>query len=197
MKYRTICCALALVVASALPSVAGDKYTIDAGHSSVTFSVKHMVISNVKGSFQKFEGAIVYDAKNMTASSVEFSIQTASIDTNNEKRDVDLRKNDFLDAENHPAITFKSEKVVKKGEGWMAVGKLTIRGVSKEIELPFAVNGPIQNPWGQTVIGVDVGSITINRQDYGVTWNKKMDNGGLIVGDEVTIEIQVEAKMSS
>ncbi|MCH7549107.1 MAG: polyisoprenoid-binding protein [Candidatus Krumholzibacteriota bacterium] len=197
MKYRTICCALALVVVSALPSVAGDKYTIDAGHSSVTFSVKHMVISNVKGSFQKFEGAIVYDAKNMTASSVEFSIQTASIDTNNEKRDVDLRKNDFLDAENHPAITFKSEKVVKKGEGWMAVGKLTIRGVSKEIELPFAVNGPIQNPWGQTVIGVDVGSITINRQDYGVTWNKKMDNGGLIVGDEVTIEIQVEAKMSS
>ena len=104
---------------------------------------------------------------------------------------------DFLDVENHPTMTFKSKSVKKSGDGWVALGDLTIRGVTKEIELPFVVNGPIQNPWGQTVIGVVVDAIRINRHDYGISWSKAMDNGGLVVGDEVIIEIQLEAVLSS
>ena len=197
MKFRTTISALALLVFAAAPSVAGDTYVVDPGHSSVTFAVKHMVISNAKGAFQEFEGKIVYDAENMASSSVEVTIQAASIYTNNEKRDADLRKGDFLDVENHPTITFKSTKITKKDDGWVMLGDLTIRGITKPVELPFVINGPIQNPWGQTVMGIEVGSIKINRHDYGVSWSKTMANGGLVVGDQVTISIELEAALSS
>ena len=179
--------------ASAAP--AADTYTLDPAHSSVEFSVKHMVISNVKGTFDDFEAVINYDPDNIEKSSVEVSISVSSINTKDEKRDGHLRSPDFFDVENHPSITFKSDKIVKKGDGYVAVGTLTIRGVARKIELPFQLNGPIQNPMGETVMGVEI-EIELNRKDYNVKWNKTMDNGGLVVGDDVKIEINLEAKKS-
>ena len=115
-----------------------------------------MVISNVKGTFDKFDCAIKFDPDNIANSSVEVTIDVASIDTKDEKRDEHLRGEDFLHASKHPDITFVSKKIAKKGDGYVAAGTLTIRGVSKEVELPFVLNGPIVNPWGQTVIGIEI-----------------------------------------
>jgi len=179
------------VVASAAP--AADTYTLDPAHSSVEFSVKHMVISNVKGTFDDFEAVINYDPDNIEKSSVDVSISVSSVNTKDEKRDGHLRSLDFFDVENHFSITFKSDKIVKKGDGYVAAGTLTIRGVAKKIELPFQLNGPVQNPWGQTVLGVEI-EFELNRKDYNVKWNKTMDNGGLVVGDDVKIEINLEAQ---
>jgi polyisoprenoid-binding protein YceI len=190
----SIFAAVMLVVIASVAS-AGDAYKSDLTHSSVEFSVKHMVISNVKGTFDQFEAVINYDPDNMEKSSVDVSIDVSSIDTRDEKRDGHLKSPDFFDVENHPNITFKSDKIVKKGDGYAAVGTLTIRGVAKKIELPFQLNGPVQNPWGQTVIGIVI-NFELNRKDYDVKWNKTMDNGGVVVGDDVKIEINLEAKKS-
>lgn len=189
-----------LTVAALSVSIAGgvsaaDQYGIDIVHSSIQFSVKHMLISNVKGTFDKFDGVIKYDPENIANSSVEVTIDVASINTKDQKRDDHVRSEEFLDASKHPNITFKSNKIVKKDDGYVAVGTLTIRGVSKEVELPFVLNGPITNPWGQTVIGIEI-EFKLNRQDYGVKWNKTMDSGGLVVGDDIKIEINLEATKS-
>jgi polyisoprenoid-binding protein YceI len=186
---------VALVVATAQFAFAADSYKIDFAHSSIEFSVKHMMVSNVKGSFDKFDGTITYDPDNIANSSVQFSIDAASVNTKNEKRDEHLRSADFFDAANHPEITFKSEKISKKGDGYVATGTLVMHGVSKKIDLPFVLNGPVQNPWGQTVVGVEI-NYQINRKDFGLEWNKTMDNGGLVVGDDVKIEINLEASKS-
>jgi polyisoprenoid-binding protein YceI len=197
MKRKRAISILAAAFASvlAITASAADDYKIDAAHSSIEFSVKHMVISNVKGTFDEFDAAIEYDPDNIENSSVEVTISVASVNTRNQKRDDHLRGGDFFDAGAHPDITFKSKKITKKGDGYVAAGTLTIRGVSREIELPFTLNGPITNPWGQTVIGVEI-EYQLDRQDYGVTWNKTMDNGGLVVGDDVKIEINLEAAKS-
>jgi polyisoprenoid-binding protein YceI len=187
--------AAVLVLAAAFSASAADKYSVDGAHSSIEFSVKHMVISNVKGSFDEFDAAIVFDAAKIENSSVEVTIPVSSVNTKNEKRDEHLRSADFFDVATHPNITFKSKKVVKKGDGYVAAGTLTMRGVSKEIELPFVLNGPITNPWGQTVIGVEI-EFKLDRQDFGLKWNKTMDNGGVVVGDDIKIEINLEATKS-
>jgi polyisoprenoid-binding protein YceI len=155
-----------------------------------------MVITNVKGTFDRFSGTIVADAEDLGNSSVEVIIETASVNTRNDKRDEHLRSADFLDAENHPEITFRSSEIRRADAGYVALGTLTIRGVAKEVALPFTVNGPITNPWGQTVIGIEIG-YELNRQDYGVSWSQSLDNGGLVVGDTVRIEINLEAQKQS
>ena len=191
---RLIVAVAALLLTTAFGAAqAADTYAIDPVHSSIGFSVKHMMITNVKGAFDTFEGTIVYDAEDPSASSVQFTLEVASIDTRNQKRDDHLRSEDFFDAANHPQITFKSTRVSKKGDKWVAGGDLTIRGVSKPIELVFVVNGPLQNPWGQTVIGFDIEPLVIDRTEFGLNWNKALEAGGVIVGDDVTIELQVEA----
>ena len=197
MQFRKLTTILvaALVIATAQSVFAADNYNIDFAHSSIEFSVKHMMVSNVKGSFDKFAGTISFDPDNIANSSVQFSIDVASVNTKNEKRDEHLRSADFFDAASHPDITFKSEKISKKGDGYVATGTLVMRGVSKKIDLPFVLNGPVQNPWGQTVLGVVV-NYQLNRKDFGLEWNKTMDNGGLVVGDDVKIEINLEASKS-
>jgi len=197
MNSKRISAGLAAVVmvAVAVSASAADKYTLDASHSSVEFSVKHMVISNVKGTFDEFDAVIMFDPENIDNSSVEVSIKVASVNTKDQKRDDHLRSEDFFNAAEHPDITFKSNKIKKKGDGYVAAGTLTISGVSKEIELPFVLNGPITNPWGQVVVGIEI-EHKLNRQDYNIKWNKTMDNGGLVVGDDVKIEINLEAKKS-
>jgi len=186
---------VALVALTTQSASAADSYAIDITHSSIEFSVKHMMISNVKGTFDTFTGSIMLDPKNIENSSVDISIDVSSVDTRDEKRDNHLRSADFFDSENHPAITFKSDKVTKKGDGYVASGTLVLHGVSKKVDIPFVLNGPIQNPWGQTVIGIEL-EYKMNRKDYGLEWNKAMDNGGVVVGDEVKIEINLEATKS-
>lgn len=189
-----------LIAATCILALAGSAparadvvtYTIDPAHSSVSFAVKHMVVTNVRGGFDKFEGKILYDAEDITESSVEVTIDAASIDTENEKRDQDLRGEGFLSADQFPTITFKSKSVREDGDGFVVTGDLTIRGVTKEVEFPFVLAGPVTNPWGTAVIGV-MAELEINRQDYGVSWNKALDNGGVLVSDTVKIELNVEA----
>ena len=193
MKLQNAAGAWALaVLASASVAHAQDSYTIDPVHTSIAFKVKHMMVSDVKGQFERFTGTIVLDPKNIEASSVDVTIETPSVSTNNEKRDGHLKSPDFFDVEKYPTITFKSKKVMKKGEQWVAVGDFTMRGVTKEIELPFTVTGPV-TAGTASIIGVSAAT-EINRQDYGVSWNKSLDAGGVVVSDKVRIELEVEAK---
>jgi polyisoprenoid-binding protein YceI len=168
-----------------------QQFNIDKAHSHIEFEVSHMVISEVNGEFHDYEVNLMFDANDVTNSSVETRIKVASIDTDQEKRDNHLRSSDFFDAETHPEIVFKSKKIEKSSDEYIAHGDLTIRGVTKEVALPFKVKGPIKDSYGNTRIGVEA-SLTINRQDYGVSWSKTLDGGGLVAGNEVKIGIQAE-----
>jgi polyisoprenoid-binding protein YceI len=183
---------LALTVMISSP-VWAAVYDIDKSHSSIDFSVSHMMVSTVRGGFSDYSGSITFDPQNDPAvSNAEITIKAASIDTNQPDRDKHLVGSDFLDVENNPLITFKSKSAHKEGDTYLITGDLTIRGTTKEITIPAAINGPVKSPFGKDVIGL-TGRTTINRQDFGVSWNKKMDQGGVVVGDEVTLEINIEA----
>lgn len=169
-----------------------DEYMIDPVHSSVEFSVRHMVIANVKGDFTDFAGTIIYNDSDITRSSVEVGIKTASISTNNAGRDEHLRSADFFYAEKFPEITFESSKVEKGDDGHILHGTLTMNGVSHEISIPFEFLGKVLGPDGKKRLGF-AGHTELNRKDYGITWNKTLDTGGLAVGDEVKIELNIEA----
>jgi polyisoprenoid-binding protein YceI len=173
-------------------AVAADTYTIDPVHSSVGFSVQHMVISRVSGNFKEFNGTIVYDEKDPAQSSVNVHIKTASVDTRDEDRDRDVRGGEFFDVTKYPEIIFASTSIEKTEEGYVAHGKLTIRGVSRDVALPFKIAGTVKDPSGKTRLVAQAG-LTINRKDFGVSWNMTLDGGGLVVGDEVKIDLQVEA----
>jgi polyisoprenoid-binding protein YceI len=169
-----------------------DKYVMDPAHTSAEFSVRHMVISNVKGGFADIAGVIMYDEKDITKSSVEVTIKAASITTNNEKRDTHLRSPDFLDVEKYPDITFKSKAVNKTADGLELAGTLTIRGISKEVAFPFEITGKLTDLMGSVRIGAHA-TLVIDRGDFGLTWNKTLETGGLLVGNEVNIDLNVEA----
>lgn len=171
---------------------AQEKYTIDVAHSLLGFGVKHMVITTVNGKFNDFSGTIVYDESDISKLRAEVTIKTASIDTDNPKRDDHLRSPDFFDAANNPEIKFVSKKAVTDGDQHIMYGDLTIRGVTKEVAIPFSVTQKIVDPWGNTRRGME-GSLKINRQDFGVKWNKQLDAGGLVVSDDVKITLQIEA----
>lgn len=171
---------------------AADQYEIDVSHTTVGFSVRHMVITNVKGKFNDFSGRIFYDENDISKSSVQVTIKAASIDTSNARRDEHLRSPDFFETAKHPEITFRSEKIEKRGDGYVAHGPLTMRGVSRPVSIPFAITGKVKDPGGKERIGVEA-SLTINRQDWGIAWSRVMDNGGLVVSNEVKIELNVQA----
>lgn len=177
----------------AFPLLAGN-VTIDTAHTKVEFTVVHMMISNVTGRFDKFEGTAIVDEKASTISKINFKIQTASINTNQEKRDGHLRSADFFDADKNKEITFTTDKpvVLRKGQAVSLPGVLTLRGVSKPVTLSFVFRGGIKDPMGKMRYGFDA-NLKINRKDFGVSWNKPMDGGGLVVSDEVTIAIAGEA----
>ncbi|MFX0095986.1 MAG: YceI family protein, partial [Candidatus Hodarchaeota archaeon] len=145
----------------------------------------------VPGKFGDYTIDFMFDEKDLSKSSVKATIKTASINTDNKQRDEHLRSADFFDAEKYPEITFVSDEIKKKGGQYVAKGTLTIRGVSKEIELPFIILGPVQDSRGNTRIGVEA-SLTIDRQEYGVSWSKTLDTGSLVVSDEVNIKLDVE-----
>lgn len=168
-------------------------YEIDPAHSSAQFTVRHMMITNVRGGFKSVKGTVVFDADNIGASTVEATIDVNSIATLDEQRDGHLKSADFLDAANYPTITFKSKKVEAAGEGEAKVtGDLTIHGVTKEVVLN--VEGPTaegKDPWGNTRIGASA-STKIKRSEFGLTWNAVLETGGIMVGDDLKIELDVQ-----
>lgn len=190
MRSKTLILTILLTFLIASFASAGEKYEIDLAHSSIGFSAKHLVISNTKGVFKDFSGAIILDETDISKSSVNVTIKTASISTDNEKRDNHLKSADFLDVANHPEITFKSKSVSKTDDGYRMVGDLTIRGVTKEVTIPFTLVGPV-DAFGGKRIGAEA-SLTINRQDFGILWSRTLDNGGLVVSNEIKITLEVE-----
>ncbi|MBN1482752.1 polyisoprenoid-binding protein [candidate division KSB1 bacterium] len=191
MGYKSIILkAFAVIIAFSF-SLPASTWEIDKSHTEVGFSVKHMVVATVTGKFTQFDGEITFDPEYLEDSKIKGTVQVASINTENERRDKHLRSADFFDAENYPNITFESTGITKKEDGYVAVGNLTIRDVTKKVEIPFKVLGPVNDPWGNTRIGVE-GSTTINRQDFNVKWNNTMDNGGLVVSDEVELNLRAE-----
>ncbi|HEX2253165.1 MAG TPA: YceI family protein [Thermoanaerobaculia bacterium] len=186
LSARITLAALALLLpltAAAEPTT----WNVDAVHSNVGFEVRHF-LTQVPGRFGEYEGVIVYDPANPAASSVSFTVQTASIDTNNERRDGHLRSADFFDAEKFPTLSFQSKKVAALGENRLAVtGDFTMHGVTKEITVPVEVLGVMGDKAGfQTEFEVD-------RTEYGVLWNRNLDQGGTILGDDVKIRLSIEA----
>lgn len=176
--------------AGALP---GATWEFDKSHSTVGFKVKHMVIANVKGQFNSYDGSIEFDGKDFSTAAVQVTVDVASIDTQNEDRDKHLRSSDFFLADSFPKMTFKSKKVVPgTGNEFKIVGDLTLRGVTKEVTLDAEFNGTIDDPWGNTRAGFSA-TAKIDRQDFGLAFNKVLETGGLVVSDEVKIEIEVEA----
>lgn len=183
---------LFLVAVLALPALAADEYRIDASHSSANFSVRHLLVSTVRGRFTDVSGTVVYDPNDVTKSSVNAVIRTKSINTDETRRDEHLRSADFFDVEKYPEITFVSRKVEKRGNQLVAIGTLTMKGVAKEIELPFTV-ATAPGPRGTKVLGVSAAT-TLNRFDYGVQWNRLMEGGGAVVGSDVKVELELEAR---
>jgi polyisoprenoid-binding protein YceI len=168
-------------------------WNIDPAHSIAEFKVKHMMIANVKGQFSKVSGALFLDESDLANSRIEASIVAASIHTRDDQRDAHLKSVDFFDVEKFPTLTFKSKSISIVKDGELAVeGDLTIRGVSRQVR--FAVEGPTpptKDPWGNTRVAISA-TTKINRRDFALTWNAALDTGGILVGDEVTITLDVE-----
>ena len=168
-------------------------YTLDPAHTLIGFVARHAMVTKVRGSFDEFAGTAVLDGTNPANSRVEVTIEAASIDTRNAQRDEHLRGNDFLAMQEYPKITFASTGVRQAGETTFEVtGDLTIKGVTNEITIPFEFEGAAKDPFGNERVGFE-GSVTINRRDYGVTWNAALEGGGVLVSDKVTLEFEISA----
>ncbi|HEY3121478.1 MAG TPA: YceI family protein [Vicinamibacteria bacterium] len=188
--------AVAALVLGGAPAFAADVYAIDKNHSEVGFQIRHFV-TKVRGRFTDFQGTIVADRDKPESSSVEFSVKTASIDTDVVNRDNDLRSANFFEAEKYPDITFKSTKVKSTGKDTYDVtGNFTMHGVTREITLPVTYLGAVKTKDPKGNEGEKVGfetAVTLNRKDYGIIWNRPLDQGGLMLGDDVLITINIEA----
>ncbi|GAA3396135.1 YceI family protein [Cryptosporangium minutisporangium] len=175
-----------------LSDLTGD-YTLDPAHSRIGFVARHAMVTKVRGAFNVFEGSAVLDGDNPEKSSAKVVIKAASIDTRNEQRDGHLRTNDFLDPETYPEITFVSTSAVVVDENnYELIGDLTVKGVTKSITIPFAFEGAAKDPFGNTRVGFE-GSVTINRKDFGITWNAALETGGVLVSDKIVLEFEVSA----
>jgi polyisoprenoid-binding protein YceI len=187
--------AFAVALLVAFPFLANaDTWQIDPAHTNVEFSVRHMMISNVKGQFQKTSGTITINGSDPTSAKIDATIDATSINTRVEKRDAHLKSPAFLDVDKFPTISFKSTKVEADGPGkWKVTGDLTLHGVTKPVLLEVEGTGtPITDPMGNTRAGASA-TTKISRKDFGLTWNQPLETGGVMVGDEVAISIDVEA----
>lgn len=162
-------------------------YNVDTSHSNIGFKVKHMMISNITGKFDKFNGSFEYDEKTNTIKNLTGVVEVSSINTENEKRDGHLKSADFFDAKKHPKLTFKLDKI----DDEKAYGVLTMRGISKNVALDFENNGSIKDPWGNTRVGLAL-SGKVNRMDYGLKYNSILEAGGVAVGEKVKLDIELE-----
>lgn len=191
---KNIIVSISTIVALALPTFAfATTWTIDPDHSNVGFKVKHLMVSNVKGNFDKHTGIVVINDKDITKSKVEVSIDTNSINTNVQKRDEHLRSADFFNVAKYPTMTFVSKKVAKAGKDKLKVtGDLTLHGITKQVVLN--VEGPTKeskDPWGNIRKGATA-TTKINRKDFGLVWNAALETGGVTVGEEITITLEIE-----
>ena len=180
------------ITALNLPAIAADKYDIDPAHSTLGFAIKHLKVSTVRGVFTNYSGAIEFDPNDLSSFKTEVTIQANSIDTKNEQRDNHLKSADFFDVEKFPTITFTNAKLEKQADGVVIVGDLMMKGVTKSITIPVEVSGPVKGMQGDDVIGI-AGEGMINRQDFGISWSKALDSGGLVVDDTVRLVVEIEA----
>ena len=177
-----------------LPVPAGAetaRWDVDPDHSIIEFRVAHMVVSKTSGRFTDYRGFADMDPDVRTFKAIEATINTASVNTNQEKRDAHLRNADFLDVQQFPTMIYKMKSYKSAGEGYTALGDLTLHGVTKEIALTGTFNGVTRDPWGNQRAGFSAEG-TLNRKDFGMIWNKTLDSGGLVVGDEVQIRLDIE-----
>jgi polyisoprenoid-binding protein YceI len=178
---------------TAISQSATTQWQIDPAHSAAHFSVRHLMISNVRGEFSKLSGSVLLDPAELTQSTVEVNLETASVNTREPQRDEHLRSADFLDVANYPAMTFRSKQIAAAGpDHFKLTGDLTIRGVTKEVT--FDVEGPtpsVKDPWANVRVGV-AATAKISRKDFGLVWNALIEGGGVVVGDEVSITIEAE-----
>ncbi len=196
MKIRPIW-VQAIVVAGLLGflslNVAAEtaRWDIDPDHSVIEFRVTHMLVSKTSGRFMDYRGSVVMDETTKTFKTIEATIQASSVNTNQEKRDSHIRNPDFLDVKQFPTITYKMNTYEKDGETYKIIGNLTLRGVTKEVTLLGTFNGVTKDPWGNIRAGFTADG-TLNRKDFGMIWNKTLDNGGLVVGNDVQIHLDIE-----
>lgn len=168
------------------------KWNVDTAHSSIGFSVKHMMVSKVRGSFGDFGGEVEADETDLTAANIAFNIKVASINTGNEDRDNHLRSADFFDAETYPEIKFVANNITKKDDEYEIAGDITIKDVTKPIVFEAEYGGKGTNPWGQEVVAFSA-ETKLNREDFGLTWNQALETGGVLVGKDIKITIDLEA----
>jgi len=167
-------------------------WNIDATHSGINFSVRHMVVSKVRGRFAKYTGSVQLDENELARSSVEAEIDVASIDTGTAQRDAHLRSADFFDVEQHPTMRYRSQRIEKiAGDRYRVIGDLTIRGVTREVPLEVEYGGRATDPWGNERAGF-VARASLDRKDFGLGWNQVLETGGVVVGDRIDIDIDIE-----
>lgn len=182
----------AVAAKPATPALPAADYTIDVGHSQVGFSVRHMMVSNVKGSFKKFSGNVHLDEEDLSKMAIDLEVDIDSVDTADAKRDGHLKSPDFFDAKKFPKMTFKSTKVERAGDGFTVTGDLTIRDVKKSVELKVTnLSGEAKDPWGNMRRGAQA-TAKINRTDFGLKWNAALETGGVAVSEEVTLDLGIE-----
>ncbi len=171
--------------------MATTKWSIDPTHSEVGFKVKHMMFTNVSGKFKTYDATITTEDDDFTKSEISFSADINSIDTNNTDRDNHLKSADFFDAENHPKLTFTSSSLTKSGDEYQLTGELSLHGITKTVKLDAEVSGLLKDPWGNTKVALNI-SGKINRKDWGLNWNSALETGGVLVGEDVKLNIELQ-----
>lgn len=173
------------------------KWNIDVAHTNINFTVSHMVISEVTGTFKEFEGTVFASKEDFSDAQINVIIKAKSINTDSNDRDNHLRSGDFFDAEQHPLLTYKSTSVVAKGNGNLQfIGDLTMRGISKPVILDIKYKGQAVNPWGQLVAAFK-GTTTLHRKEWGLSWNAALEAGGFLVGEEIELNLNIELNQAS
>jgi polyisoprenoid-binding protein YceI len=177
------------------PLLAPGTWTIDPSHSEVSFSVRHLMVSKVRGAFARFAGAVT-TAENPSLASVEATIEMDSVDTRDERRDAHLRSGDFFDVERYPLMTYRSTAVRPDRDGYVVEGELTLHGVTRPVALKLELNGVSADPWGGTRAGFSA-TTEINRRDFGIDISMPLEGGGVVVGDKVTVSLEIEAALQA
>jgi len=188
---RTLPALFAVLLVASAASADTAEWAIDGSHSHVGFSISHLVVSSVNGRFKDVSGKVLLDEADLTKSSVDVSIKVDSIDTDEVKRDEHLKSPEFFDAKKFPLMTFHATKIVKGGKGYKVTGDLTIRDVKKSVTLDGTLSNPIKSPWGKQVRGAKFEG-KIKRGDFGLKWNKALEAGGMVVGEDVALDISLE-----